>query len=306
MKILPVILCSMSFFIANQANSSPELQKIQNKQGKEIHYYLLKQNEQPAENLLVLIQGSDCRSVINNTNMVENFAIAFPDNDILLVEKTGLDSQVGKDGKEVSAEDCPIAYMENDSPLERKDNYLTLLAHFKNSYQHIVLLGGSEGAVVTNLIVADTDMVHASISLNGGGAFFINDVLYSIEKTVPSEESSHAIEGFKQFAKDVVQNKLQQDNYPSEHGKKWWREMLMINNQKLLQSVKTPHLVIQTMNDTHVDPHSVMRMMGYVNNNHVSFKTYPDLDHFFIDDKGKSQTNVIVNDIQKWYRAIDK
>nr|WP_282561669.1 hypothetical protein [Providencia sp. 21OH12SH02B-Prov] len=151
MKILPVILCSMSFFIANQANSSPELQKIQNKQGKEIHYYLLKQNEQPAENLLVLIQGSDCRSVINNTNMVENFAIAFPDNDILLVEKTGLDSQVGKDGKEASAEDCPIAYMENDSPLERKDNYLTLLAHFKNSYQHIVLLGGSEGAVVTNL-----------------------------------------------------------------------------------------------------------------------------------------------------------
>ncbi|WP_249687204.1 hypothetical protein [Providencia stuartii] len=81
--------------------------------------------------------------------------------------------------------------------------------------------------------------------------------------------------------------------------------MLTVNNQKLLQSIKTPHLVIQTMDDINVDPHSVVRMMGKINNPQVSFKTYQGLDHFFLDQEGKSQTELIVKDINEWYQTIN-
>lgn len=304
MKIFSIALILMTFSLSVFAGNALELQSFYSKSGKEIHYYIIKKNIQPSNNLLVLIQGSDCQSVVNNDSMIKNFGAAFPKNDILLVEKTGLNSQIGKDGKEVSAEDCPIAYMKNDSPLERAENYLTLIEYLKNNYQNIVIIGGSEGAVVTNLIISKTEQIQASISLNMGGQFFINDVIYSIEKRTPAAEVPQYIEGFKQFAKEVVQNKLDEGQFPSEHGGKWWREMLTINNQNLLRSVKTPHLVIQTMDDTNVDPHSVVSMMRKMNNQQVYFKTYEGLDHFFIDKKGQGQTELIVKDIQIWYQMV--
>ncbi|MEQ4669365.1 alpha/beta hydrolase family protein [Providencia manganoxydans] len=306
MKKCAIFLMLTTFSLTTFANNTFDLQKINNKSGKEIHYYIIKRDVQPSDDLLVLIQGSDCRSVVNNDSMIKNFGGAFPKNDILLVEKTGLNSQVGKDGKEVSAKDCPIDYMKNDSPLERAENYLALIEYLKNNYHNIVIIGGSEGAVVTNLIISKTDKVQASVSLNMGGQFFINDVIYSIEKTTPTAEIPQYIDGFKQFAKEVVQNKLDEDQFPSEHGGKWWREMLTINNQKLIRSVKTPHLVIQTMDDINVDPYSVVRMMEKSNNQHVYFKTYQGLDHFFVDNKGQGQTELIVKDIQLWYQTVDK
>lgn len=305
MKIFSFFLILATYSCTVFAGNTLELQKFYNKSGKEIHYYIIKREIQPSNDLLVLIQGSDCRSVVNNDSMIKNFGDTFPENDILLVEKTGLNSQVGQAGKEVFAKDCPIDYMRNDSPLERAENYLTLIEYLKNSYQNIVVLGGSEGAVITNLIISKTDQIQASISLNMGGQFFINDVIYSIEKTVPTAEASQNIEGFKQFAKEVVQNKLEDDQFPSEHGGKWWREMLTINNQKLLRTAKTPHLVIQTMDDINVDPYSVVRMMETVNNQHVYFKSYQGLDHFFIDKKGQGQTELIVKDIQAWYQVVN-
>lgn len=294
--------CSCAVFAGNTL----ELQKFYNESAKEIHYYIIKRDIQPSNYLLVLIQGSDCRSVANNDSMIKNFGDTFPENDILLVEKTGLNSQVGKAGKEISAKNCPIDYMRNESTLERAENYLALIEYFKNNYQNIVVLGGSEGAVVTNLVISKTDQIQASISLNMGGQFFINDVIYSIEKTAPTAEASQNIEGFKQFAKEVVQNKLDDDQFPSEHGGKWWHEMLTINNQKLLRTVKTPHLVIQTMDDINVDPYGVVRMMETINNQHVYFKSYQGLDHFFIDKKGQGQTELIMKDIKAWYQVVNK
>ncbi|MDT7044968.1 hypothetical protein QF212_03380 [Providencia stuartii] len=87
MKIGSVILLLVAFTLTAHAEKGPELQKIQDKQGKEIHYYIIKQSDKTAKNVLVLIQGSDCKSVINNTKMIKNFGAAFPNNDILLVEK---------------------------------------------------------------------------------------------------------------------------------------------------------------------------------------------------------------------------
>ncbi|MEX6038682.1 hypothetical protein [Providencia hangzhouensis] len=145
--------------------------------GKDINYYLIQKQAKKSKDLLVLLQGSDCKSVINKPNMLKNFGVVFPHNDILLVEKTGLNSQVGVNGEEAS-EECPVDYMSKDSPLERANNYVTVLKQLKNDYQHIVLLGGSEGALVTNLILTQENFITASVALNVGGQYFINDVLY--------------------------------------------------------------------------------------------------------------------------------
>lgn len=291
-------LCSFSVFAAN---ATPYQKQTLISDGKEIHYYIIQKGEKKSQDLLVLLQGSDCKSVVNNPNMVKNFGAVFPNNDILLVEKTGLNSEVGADGEEASEEECPVEYMSQDSPIERADNYAAVLKQLKKDYQHIVLLGGSEGALVTHLIAAKGNFISASIALNVGGQYFIDDVLYSIKNNTPEDEVANSLEGFKQFAQAAKQKQLNDDQFVSGHGPRWWYEMLTIDNLKLVEAIKTPHLVIQTMADTNVDAFSTERMMNQTNNSSVSFKKYQNLDHFFKDRQGNLHTEMIVGEIQDWY-----
>ncbi|MDC9595264.1 acyl-CoA thioester hydrolase/BAAT C-terminal domain-containing protein, partial [Xenorhabdus sp. IM139775] len=80
--------------------------------------------------------------------------------------------------------------MQNDSPSKRVKDYLIVLNQLKNKYHHIVLLGGSEGAIVTNMIASQADFITAAISMNGGGRFFIDDVIHSIQRESPAEMSN--------------------------------------------------------------------------------------------------------------------
>ncbi|MCG9534977.1 alpha/beta hydrolase family protein [Providencia huaxiensis] len=306
MKLKIAVLLFSTYSLSVFAQDLPVNMQTLHLAGKEINYYLIQKQAEKSKDLLVLLQGSDCKSVINNPNMLKNFGVVFPDNDILLVEKTGLNSHVGTKDEEASEEECPVDYMSKDSPLERANNYIVVLKQLKNDYQHIVLLGGSEGALVTNLIVAQENFITASVALNVGGQYFINDVLYSIENNTPKEEVANSKEGFEQFAEAIKQKQLNNDQFVSGHGSKWWYEMLTIDNLKLIQSVKTPHLVIQTMADTNVDAHGTDNMMQQIRNPHVSYRAYQDLDHFFKDKNGQLQTEQIVTDIQHWYQTVTK
>ncbi|MDC9595263.1 hypothetical protein PSI17_17150, partial [Xenorhabdus sp. IM139775] len=92
MKKILIYLIFVLTSISQQAMAEYTIHHLRGNDGKDIIYYLIQRDKTPSEGLLVLIQGSDCKSVINNQPMIENFGIAFPENDILLVEKSGLDS----------------------------------------------------------------------------------------------------------------------------------------------------------------------------------------------------------------------
>ncbi|HEQ1856944.1 TPA: alpha/beta hydrolase [Providencia alcalifaciens] len=304
-KFLLVALCLAGYsMFAKSVENHFDMQKL-NSDGKEIHYYLLKSDPNPSKELLVLIQGSDCKSVVNNQNMVKNFREVLPNSDVLLVEKTGLTPDVGLDDANASEENCPVEYMRNDSYFERVDNYIAVLNQLKNQYQHIILLGGSEGAIVTNIIASKVDFIDAAISLNGGGQFFINDVIYSIEKSVPTEEVQGSIDGFNQFANAVLHDHLDDDQFPSNHGQNWWYEALTVDNKKLLQGVRKPHLVIQTLTDINVDVEGSQKMMNEINNPNITYKTYSTLDHYFKDSQGDNQAAMVITDIQNWYTKLN-
>ncbi|MBC8943677.1 alpha/beta hydrolase [Xenorhabdus indica] len=296
------VLTSMSM----QSMAEETTYSLRGNDGKEMTYYLIKRNSIPSENLLVLIQGSDCNSVINNRKMIENFGATFPENDILLVEKAGLDSSIGKNGIEVNDSACPQIYIQNDSPSKRVKDYLAVLNQLKNKYRHIVLIGGSEGALVTNMIASDADFITAAISINGGGRFFIDDVIHSIRRETPAEMSDEAVNSFRTFAEAAKKNNLPAGMVVSGHGANWWYESLSIDNQRLIQSSKIPLLVIQCMSDNNTDAAGILKVMAAIDNPKVSFKTYDGLDHFFKDNDGNYHAAIITKDIKNWYQLQSK
>ena len=176
MKRLSIVSLTFLLSACNllNADGNSDDTSFKRKDGSSITYYL---NSKSSETLLVLIQGSDCNSVAHNTTINNHFSKLIAGADILTVEKYGITQQLTWNPSGDSAE-CPKSYYIHDSPKQRVQDYLQTIHALKqrNNYQSIILVGGSEGALVAAMIAAKSDFVSAVVSINGGGQFFLDDV----------------------------------------------------------------------------------------------------------------------------------
>ncbi|PHM38971.1 Esterase EstD [Xenorhabdus mauleonii] len=270
---------------------------------KDITYYLFQRNNGESKNLLVLIQGSDCKSVIRNKRMIKKFGRVIPDSDLLLIEKYGLNENTSKqDDVEIEDDKCPKAYMLNDSPKKRVSDYIAVINLLKKNYKKVVLLGGSEGAIIANLVTAQSDVSNATISINAGGRYFSDDVIYSTIKNYQGTKIDDEVKNLKNLLELMKEGKLPDDFIMSTHGIRWWKESLSIDNQAVISSIKSPILIIQNMNDINVNVESFDNMRHKINKQNVTFMTYDGLDHFFKNSGKEDNSSIVIEDIEKWFK----
>ncbi|WP_237385694.1 alpha/beta hydrolase family protein [Xenorhabdus sp. Sc-CR9] len=268
---------------------------------KDITYYLFKRNNGKSKNLLVLIQGSDCKSAIRNKNMIKKFGQIVPESDLLLVEKYGLNEKSSsQDDVEIESNNCPKTYMLNDSPKKRVSDYIAVISLLKKNYKKVILLGGSEGAIISNLVTANSNVSDVTISINGGGRYFRDDVIYSVEKNNNENELDGKLRDLNKFFSAVKENKLPEDFITSDHGTRWWQESLSIDNQSVISSIQSPMLIIQNMNDINVNVNEFNKMYHQINNENITFMTYENLDHFFKNREKEDESSMVIEDIKKW------
>lgn len=148
--------------------------------GSSISYYLV-QHAHDTDTLLLILQGSDCNSVLKIDSILTEYKNVWPEADVLLIEKYGINRKL-KYSKDAERKDCPAQYLEKDNPAQRVADIKTVLDIVRKDgkYKTFILLGGSEGAVIANLVSADIDSIDATIAFNGGGRWFIDDVSHSI------------------------------------------------------------------------------------------------------------------------------
>lgn len=286
----------------NTGKETVRTENLARQDGSAVHYYLLHRQAEPSRKLLVLIQGSDCNSAKNNRFMVDTFGGAFPDHDILLVEKYGITDALPFNDRDDERADCPAETMLNDSLSVRVSDYAAVLDRLKGEYDTVLLLGGSEGATVAEHTALASPAVDAVVAVNGGGRFFLDDVTDSFRNSPqPLEESQLA--GFLAFTDAVKRNEVADDMLVSQHGTRWWREFLAADAQQVLNGQTKPVLVIQTLNDTNVSVTSFKQMQKAVENPVVTFRTFDNLDHYFKDTDGNRHTAQILAVIRDWYTA---
>lgn len=272
--------------------------------GSAITYYLKQAEAQPAEQLLVIMQGSDCNSVQNNPRIQESFVPMLPDADVLTVDKYGIDASLAW-STEVSRSDCPIAMLFNDSLYQRVQDYSDVLKAVKEKgdYKQVIVVGGSEGAVTAIMLAAQSEAVDATIAFNGGGRWFRDDMLYSMTVGVPPEDISPEI------AKSVDDLFAFLDQAPTEeaaigdHGVRWWKAVKEHDQQATLMKVRSPVLVMQGGKDESVSPIAVEQMVDDVQaagRSNVHYKPYPELSHGFEDAEGQSHLDTVIDDMKAW------
>ncbi|MBL0534243.1 prolyl oligopeptidase family serine peptidase [Aeromonas dhakensis] len=274
--------------------------------GSPISYYLV-QHTHDTDTLLLILQGSDCNSVLNINSILSDYKDVWPEADLLLIEKYGIDSKL-KYSTDPARKDYPAQYLEKDSPAQRVTDIKAVLDTVRKNgqYKTLILLGGSEGAVIANLVTVEVDYIDATIAFNGGGRWFIDDVSHSIAaKHNNPEEARKEIDGFKGFSQHVLNSKPF-DLEVSGHGYHWWQQMLSIDQLDTLKKVKSPLLIMQGGMDTSVSPQKTDEMMQRLKDlgkNNIEYRRYEALDHGFKDSDGKSQRKEVVKDMNIWLRS---
>ena len=304
MKRKVLIFATIFFTVVVGAHEAPT-QALKRQDGSLIDYYLLnKSDASPSDTLLLILQGSDCNSVLQVESIFSNLKNVWPEADLLLIEKYGITRELAF-SSDAERSDCPHAYIQNDSPKQRVSDIKAVLREVRRdfAYPRFIVVGGSEGALVANLLAAEINTIDATVAFNGGGQMFVDDVLHSIGAgAANSEESVEAAQGFLGFSNHVL-NSEPSDLQVSGHGYHWWYQMLSIDQLEILKEVNTPLLLIQGGRDSSVSPAKVSEMiesLRQVQKNNIEFIAYENLDHTFNDSLGLSHRKSVVEDIHTW------
>lgn len=274
--------------------------------GSPISYYLV-QHVHDTDTLLLILQGSDCKSILKIDSILTDYKDVWPEADLLLIEKYGINRKL-KYSTDPARRDCPAKYLEKDSPAQRVADIKVVLDTVRKDgqYKKFILLGGSEGAVIANLVTAEVDYIDATISFNGGGRWFIDDVSHSIAAEHKNPEAARKdIDGFKGFAEHVLNSKPFELEV-SGHGYHWWKQMPSIDQLDTLKKVKSPLLIVQGGMDTSVSPQKtdeLMQRLKDLGKNNIEYRRYEALNHGFKDSNGKNLRKEVVGDMNLWLQS---
>lgn len=287
-------------FIIGAANASSTTHFIERQDGSSIIYYLTRSSPDQSDTLLVVMQGSDCNSVSHSASINDQFSKVLPDADLLTVEKYGLNQDISWNPNGDSL-DCPAAYIQKDSPTQRTADYRQVIENLDGNYENIIVLGGSEGALVASMVASQVPSVDTLISLNAGGRFFVDDVLYNMEQTMPPEAFAEAKNGFLGFQKAAV-NAEYMDINMSGHGFAWWKDMFTLDQIEILRRVRVDTLIMQSELDVNVSPELAKRQAELLmqSRSNVSFVLLDGLDHSFENQQGESEKQAVIKQIQKF------
>ncbi len=308
MNILLLCLAIIFLPLSVSAAETYAEKRAERPDGSYINYYLLQGDKQvPSDVLLLIMQGSDCNSVLKNKAVLSDFKHAWPEADVLLIEKYGIDQSLPL-SPDTERHDCPREYLQNDNPEQRVADIERVLKAVRSNgaYPDLILLGGSEGAVIANLMASRLDRVTAAIAFNGGGRWFIDDVIHSIASGAGNPgEAEAAIQGFKGFAEHVL-NSAPSELVVSGHGYSWWYQMLGIDQLAELQKVEVPLLLVQGGRDSVVSVAKVDEMVSALlkqGKDNIDYRVYAGLDHRFNGEDGESQRSHVVLDMQEWLKG---
>ncbi|WP_174428080.1 prolyl oligopeptidase family serine peptidase [Cupriavidus basilensis] len=117
------------------------------------------------------------------------------------------------------------------------------------------------------------------------------------------------MQGMRDFAHHVrtATPKAQAKITASGHGCRWWRDALDTDQLAVLQTSRSPTLIIQAGADASVSPDAVLAMVARLHQagkRNITYKTYPTLDHQLFGPDGQRRMAEVANDMARWLQEV--
>ncbi|GAA5094495.1 hypothetical protein [Wohlfahrtiimonas larvae] len=291
--------CALILLLQYVVATEIEPMKIARDDGSDILYYY-HQEDDNNDTLFVIIQGSACISVPYQYGRMSLFADLNFKADTLWVEKYGLINE-GRDAE------CPSTFIENNSPLQRVDDYVTVFRQLSGRYKHIILLGVREGAAIMSLLLANENLpISAAIAINTGAGSYANDMVWRIETAESLDDLVLEHPVISKFLEQGQNGEITNDIGFLDHNYHWWYEMLNTNMYNTLKNSHKPLLIIQGLADRYMS--SDIYISSYyclISKENVTVYYYKNLNHELADSFDQPDIPKVLTDIQSWLNHLN-
>lgn len=277
---------------------------LQRDHGTEIRYYL---DNPGAESLLVIFQGSDCNSVRHMGSVKTIWQGIQPEAALLTIEKYGINESLPYASGEQP--NCPADYLKHNTLAQRIEDGAQVVQALRGSYRQVILAGGSEGGSVALGVASQIPDIYAVIVLNAGSSSFQHDVEFSIQRTVPDSEREEVLQGFRQFAQQIIESDTPFPVEFSGHGYAFWKDILTRDLFAPLRQISAPVLVMQSAADESVDPNQTQHEVGKIISegaDNIQLIMLPGLDHGFRDSSGEQRLSSSLQSAVEWLENLNK
>lgn len=305
-----------SLRVANGADDRRTSYTLLRFDGSDIHYYIEKRTSTRRQPIVMVMQGSDCNSVVNNPRIREIADVA-PGAAVLLVEKYGITDALPLSNG-VDRSDCPEAYLKKDLPEQRVMDYVQVVAAIRQSAsgwwnRRLIIIGGSEGAEIAEQVAAVVPEAERLIIFAFGGRRFEDDVLHSVQVSMNEagldedarqEQTARMKKTFQDALSDRSPNLM-----VSGHSQAWLASMLMIDQLVSLRQVSVPVLALQGSDDEDVSVEGARTMVDQLRalgSTNIRYIEYPGLNHGFRDKAGTSHVGTVLSEMASWLRERPK
>lgn len=252
------------------------------------------------DTLFVIVQGGSCISVPQQSDRMSLFEDLNFKADTLWVEKYGLTNE-GRSSR------CPQAYIENNTPLQRVDDYVLVLNHIAGQYKRITVLGAREGAAILSILLADDRVpISEAIAVNTGAGSYANDMIWQIEKVRVLDDLALEHPVISKFLEQGKNGEISEDARFLDHNYRWWYEMLNGNMYNTLKNSHKPLLIIEGLADRHLTyDNKNTPYYCLIHKDNVTVYYYEDLTHELANSFDGPEIPNIVRDVKYWLEHLN-
>ena len=301
--VLLILLCVIAFGCSYNFNVGIKKQIITNSQGDSLVFYIgHKENSEPSNKLLVMIQGSGRESIQRRFGWgVEGAALGY---DILYMEKYAYD-----DPKKFIMTDCR----------ERRVNDIEVILQYvidsvyHNNLKEMLVFADSEGGAISPAIANKIDAIKRMIIISNGGLNGPEKIRLIFEKEKRSNKKGYLLlsgidtkEKLDSLLRDIKNNPTTGKMFLGSTYK-YWNSYIYYDVDSDFDKLKIPTIDLVGENDISIPVESVIELKEkYKDRNIFSFHVIPGVDHEFKDAEGnKKFSKVYRNILIPWLKATE-
>lgn len=300
-KFLYLLLAVSIFGCSHSFDVGIKRHIITNSEGDSLVFYIgHKENADPNNKLLVMIQGSGRESIQRRFGWgVEGAAYDF---DILYMEKYAFDDS--------------LKFLQSDCRERRVNDIETTLHYVIDSSYHnrlneILIFSDSEGGAISPEIANEIPEVKRMIIISNGGLNGPEKIKLAFEKEKRSNKKGYfflsgidTIEKLDKLLDDIKNNPTVNKTFLGSTYK-YWDSYIFYDVDNDFNKLKIPTLVLVGENDSSIPVESVLSLKEKKKEN-ISAYIIPDADHEFKDKDGnKKFSEVYKNIIIPWVKETE-
>ena len=278
-------------------------QTIVNPQGDSLVFYIgRRENSEPGNKLLVMIQGSGRESIQRRFGWgIEGAALGY---DILYMEKYAYN-----DSQKFIMTDCRERRVKD---IEEVLQYVRDSV-YHNNLKEMLVFSDSEGGAISPAIANKIDAIKRMIIISNGGLNGPEKIRLVFEKEKRSNKKGYLLlsgidtkEKLDSLLLDIKENPTTDKMFLGSTYK-YWKSYIYYDVDSDFDKLKIPVIDIVGENDMSIPVESVLQLKEkYKDRHNFSFHVIPGVDHEFKDSEGNKRfSEVYRNILIPWLKATE-